>query len=114
MLFVASGALAGFGLWLGVLASVPHRAPIAHTVARLHRSAPLVITKGGGVGGWVVRRVGRDNLVGSRQADLAVLDRSAEQYGAHLAFAAVVGVTAPAVVATSVRLASVEVGVFIP
>ena len=113
---VTAGATAGLGACLLVIAVVGRREPLARAVGRLHRtnSLPTGATTSGGVGGWLVTRLGRERVVGSRAADLAVLDRGAEQYGAHLATAAIVGLLAPALATAALRLTGVTVSLFIP
>ena len=116
ILVVTAGATAGLGACLLVIAVVGRREPLARAIGRLHRTNPLptATTSPGGVGGWLVNRLGRERVVGSRAADLAVLDRGAEQYGAHLAAAAIVGMHAPAIAAGALRLTGVTVSLFIP
>ena len=110
----AAGATAGLGAAVLVVAAAGRRVPLERAVGRLHRTDPYAASGAGGVGGWLVARVGRERLVGSRAADLAVIELSAEQYGAHLAIAAVGGATAPAVAAGIARFAGVSVGLLIP
>ena len=112
----ATGALIGLGVWMIVLAIVPHQVPIARTVARLHRTEPFDIGHSSpqGIGGWLVEHVGRERLVGTRHADLAVLDRTPEQHGAQLAFAIVTAAIAPAVLAGVLTILGVSVGVLVP
>ena len=109
-----AGAVAGFGLWLIVLAVVPRRAPLAQVVARLHRIADRPVgTTSSRFGGWAARRVPA-GLVGRQGPDLAILDRSPEQHGAHVVTAAMVGLVTPLALTPAFRLVGVGVGVLVP